>query len=53
MDKSLVSADKIQTFLLEQFYQAWAIRPGPTDFFPAQQIWDKVTTDLVKILTGR
>jgi hypothetical protein len=52
MGKRLIPAEKLQTSLLEQLYQAWAIRPGPNDFFPAQQIWDKVYEKFGKNIDG-
>ncbi len=36
----IVSATRLRRAVLEGFYSGWEKRPGPKDYFPAQQVWD-------------
>ncbi len=42
MKKKLIPAFELQIILLDEYYKAWQMRPGPNDYFPVQQIWDKI-----------
>jgi hypothetical protein len=42
MKKNLAKATIIQGYLLEEFRKFWEFRPDETDYFPIDQIMDKV-----------